>query len=388
MKRIQRGIYERSGVLYVVYQDERKRMVWESTRQSTLKAARQILEKRKADVAMMRNFPARGFERVYFRDLAKNWWERHGKKTKSDFRYLYPRVLEGLQTDRSFIPGFGTDKARAVTSDRVQDFLDALRDDVNGAGLSASSANHHRTIINAIFNFAIERGEYDVNPVAKVPQFREPPGRDRFPTVEDFQKLMEACGSLELRAFVLVLSVTTLRTSDLLMRRWNEMRLEGPHPYVYIPEEKSGNPKRVPLPSIAVEALKALPSYGIADYVFPSRPTARFPEPKRLYRWSLGKKYRAACEKAGLVDLRAHDLRHMGASILTEQGISGDIIRKITGHRSRELERYQHLSEKLRSDTVDLIAGVLSGEITYTPALQRVKQEEEKEKRKRIKRVK
>ena len=41
------------------------------------------------------------------------------------------------------------------------------------------------------------------------------------------------------------------------------------------------------------------------------------------------------------------------------QGIPGDVVRKITGHRSRELERYQHLSPVFRAQTVDLIAQVL-----------------------------
>ena len=51
------------------------------------------------------------------------------------------------------------------------------------------------------------------------------------------------------------------------------------------------------------------------------------------------------------------------------QGIPGDIVRKITGHRSRELERYQHLSPLFRAQTVDLIAQVLVGDTpTDTPA--------------------
>ena len=41
------------------------------------------------------------------------------------------------------------------------------------------------------------------------------------------------------------------------------------------------------------------------------------------------------------------------------QDIPGDVVRKITGHRSRELERYQHLSPAFRAQTVDLIAQVL-----------------------------
>jgi hypothetical protein len=44
------------------------------------------------------------------------------------------------------------------------------------------------------------------------------------------------------------------------------------------------------------------------------------------------------------------------------QGIPGDVVRKTTGHRSRELERYQHLSPVFRAQTADLIAQVLFGD--------------------------
>lgn len=50
---------------------------------------------------------------------------------------------------------------------------------------------------------------------------------------------------------------------------------------------------------------------------------------------------RALARNRGRPDPR---LRHTGPSVLLMQGIPGDVVRKITGHRSRELERYQHLS--------------------------------------------
>src|SRR5262245_30194048 len=72
---------------------------------------------------------------------------------------------------------------------------------------------------------------------------------------------------------------------------------------------------------------------------------------------------------AGMEDVRLHDLRHIGPSVLLMQGSPGDIVRKITGHRSRELERPQRLSPLFRAQTVDLIAQVLLGDTpTDTPA--------------------
>ncbi len=253
-----------------------------------------------------------------------------------------------------------------MTTERVQEFLDRLRDD---QGLSASSVNHYRTILNSIFNEAIRHGRYDANPVRAIHQFREPPGRDRFLSVEEFQLLLAKCKDPELRTAILVLCMTTLRLRELLNRRWSEMHLEGPAPYVSVPHTKTGVPKKAPLPRVAVEALKSLPSYGLDDYVFPSKSSARWPSPKQPYRWDIGKEFRALVRSLGMADVRLHDLRHTGPSVLLMQGIPGDVVRKITGHRSRELERYQHLSPVFRAQTVDLIAQVLFSDTrSDTPA--------------------
>jgi integrase len=69
-----------------------------------------------------------------------------------------------------------------------------------------------------------------------------------------------------------------------------------------------------------------------------------WPSPKQPYRWDIGKEFRQLVRSLGIEDVRIHDLRHTGPSVLLMQGIPGDVVRKITGHRSRELERYQHLS--------------------------------------------
>jgi integrase len=301
------------------------------------------------------HFPTRKFEQITFDDLREAWEPAHLKKTPS-FRYLLPRVLDA----------FGGAKARDMTSARIQEFLDRLKDD---QGLSASSVNHYRTILNSIFSEAIRHGRYDANPIRAIHQFREPPGRDRFLSAQEFQLLLAGCKDPELRTTILVLCMTTLRLRELLNRRWSEVHLDGPAPYVSVPHTKTGVPKKAPLPRVAVEALKRLPSYGLDDYVFPSKPTARWPNPKKPYRWDIGKEFWQLVRSLGMDDVRIHDLRHTGPSVLLMQGIPGDVVRKITGQRSRELERYQHLSPAFRAQTVDLIAQVLFSDTrSDTPA--------------------
>jgi integrase len=123
---------------------------------------------------------------------------------------------------------------------------------------------------------------------------------------------------------------------------------------------KNREPKRIQLPDIAVAALRALPSYGHHEYVFPAKANPRFRGNfKRPHAWDLGKRFRRVAEAAGIKQLRIHDLRHFTASTLTSAGVADNIISLLTGHKSRELRRYQHLREDLKRGTVDLIAKTL-----------------------------
>ena len=85
-------------------------------------------------------------------------------------------------------------------------YLDRLKDDED---LSASSVNHYRTILNSVFNEATRHGRYGTNPARAIHQFREPPRRDRFLSVEEFRLLLEKCKDPELRTVILVLCMTT-----------------------------------------------------------------------------------------------------------------------------------------------------------------------------------
>jgi integrase len=100
--------------------------------------------------------------------------------------------------------------------------------------------------------------------------------------------------------------------------------------------------------------------------VFPAdRGNVRF-KGAQGHLWDIRKPFQAACDRAGIKDLRIHDLRHMATTILFLERIPEATIRKLTGHRSRELERYEHLSPVLKRQTVERIASVLTAADTTT----------------------
>ncbi len=352
MKKI-RGVYFRGGKAYIRYRDRNGSIVRESTEQRSVKFAEDLLAKRRTEVAQGIHFPTRKFDRVSFKDLLDDWWEKHGKLTRSRFDYHLPKVRENFQGRR----------ARDIDVETIEEFLHELEREE----YAASSINKYRTILCSTFNFAIKRGKYDHNPVSAVPQRKEPPGRDRFLSTDEFKKLMAECKSdAALHAFVWIAATTGARKGEVLPRKWAEVDLDGSGPHIYVPRSKNGRPKRLPLAEEAIAALRALPSFEQDEYVFPAdRGNVRF-KGKQMHLWDIRKPFQAACDRAGIKNLRIHDLRHMATTILFLSGIPEAIIRKLTGHRSRELERYEHLSPGLKNQTVDLIARALSTKSTST----------------------
>ena len=349
-RRLPKGIHvHESGSVYICYKNEQGKIIRENTHQTDVRAAELMLAQARTDVAMKTRFTSLSFESVKFIDLFNDWWSNHGSRTRSKFEYRTPRVLSR----------FDKKKAREINPDAVRGFLADLREE----GLAASSINQCRTILCSVFNYAIRFEKYDKNPVSVVPQEKEPPGRDRFPEPEEIVAMIQVCdekGDLELKAFLVLAPTTGMRKGEILSRRWSDIDLDSGNPCIYVRQTKNDAPKRIQLPDMAVAALRALPSYGHHEYVFPAKPNPRFKgDFKRPHAWDFGKRFRRVAKLAGIQPLRIHDLRHFAASTLTGAGVEDNIIGLLTGHKSRELRRYQHLREELKRRTVDLIAGVL-----------------------------
>lgn len=349
-KKLPKGVHlHESGSVYICYKNEHGKIIRENTHQTDVKAAEIMLAQARTDVAMKRRFSSLAFESVKFIDLFNDWWNNHGSRTRSKFEYRTPRVLARFEKKN----------AREITPDAVRDFLADLR----GEGLGASSINQCRTILCSVFNYAIRFEKYDKNPVSVVPQEKEPPGRDRFPEPEEIVAMIRVCeekGDLELKAFLILAPITGMRKGEILSRKWGNIDLDSGNPCIYVRQTKNDEPKRIQLPDMAVDALRALPSHGCHEYVFPAKPNPRFKGNfKKPHAWDFGKRFRRVARLAGVKSLRIHDLRHFTASTLTGAGVEDNIISLLTGHKSRELRRYQHLREELKRKTVDLIAGVL-----------------------------
>ena len=176
------------------------------------------------------------------------------------------------------------------------------------------------------------------NPAEDIDAFEEK-SRDRYLLPEElprFFKAMEAEPALT-RDFFLLCLYTGGRRSNVQAMRWDELQDD----YWRIPETKSGKPVLVPLVPQASAILESRrKTAGGSPWVFPTRrgsKSGHIQEPKRAWKNLI--------ERAGLVDLRLHDLRRTLGSWQAATGASLPIIGKMLGHGagSRATEVYARL---------------------------------------------
>ena len=120
-----------------------------------------------------------------------------------------------------------------------------------------------------------------------------------------------------------------------------------------LPDSKTGA-KLVPLGAAAIDLLTQLPRTEDNPYVLPGQ------IPGKHYV-GLEKAWRRLRSRAGLQDVRLHDLRHSFASTAAGLGESLLLIGSLLGHTNPSTTaRYAHLSNDPRQAAADRISGRLA----------------------------
>ena len=118
-----------------------------------------------------------------------------------------------------------------------------------------------------------------------------------------------------------------------------------------IPMSKSGKARHVPLSDDVVSILNRLPRFDGCTYVVPN-PKTQQPYNNMFCSWN------TARTRAGMPELRMHDLRHSFASFLVNAGRSLYEVQNILGHSQlNTTQRYAHLSQATLLDATNAASG-------------------------------
>lgn len=288
--------------------------------------------------------------------------ERRACPTLAEFvreRYL-PHIKttkRSWDTDESMLrnhllPALGSRRLAEITLDDMQRFY---REDL-ARGAARGSANRRIILMRYLFNLAIKWSTPGVthNPAREVELVDPQNTRERFLCVEEMTRLQEAVESSPnklLRFIVPALLLTGLRKREVLDARWAHIDLKAQT--WFVPHTKSGKPRTVQLSGSLVALLSSVPrrdgEVG-AEWVFANPKTGK-PFVSIFYAWDTARK------KAGLPEVRMHDLRHTFASLLINSSYELYDVMSALGHtQMRTTMRYAHLSPDRKRAAVEAVA--------------------------------
>ena len=195
-------------------------------------------------------------------------------------------------------------------------------------------ANRVLALVRALFNFGIRTLDIPnlTNPAAGLKMNREE-SRDRRLHPDEMPKFFEALAAEEnpdMRDYVMLSLLTGARRSNVLAMTWAEINMERRTWTIPGSKAKAKDNITVPLTTAAIEVLQArAEATGAQGWVFPgSGATGHLVEPKKGWQRLL--------QRAGIEDLRLHDLRRSLASFQIDAGVSLAVIGKGLGHHSQQ----------------------------------------------------
>jgi len=284
------------------------------------------------------------------KDLCEHYMQKHALlKKKVSSAKEDQRII-----NRNILPVLGSKKVAEVTRADITQMHYDLRD-------TPTHANRVRVLLCMMFNLA-EKWEWrpdHSNPTKHVDPYKEKK-RDRYLSQDELARLNAAINEAERRCIIdmraiaalKLLILTGCRHNEIVKLKWESVDFD--HRCLRLPDSKTG-PKDVQIGALALKVLEDMPRFQDNPYVFPGRSADN--GWKDLQRsWDIIRK------KAGIPDVRIHDLRHTFASVAVNMGEALPMIGKLLGHSQlKTTERYAHVAVAPQLAAADRISAMIAG---------------------------
>lgn len=254
---------------------------------------------------------------------------------------------------KDVLPAWGKRKAVNITRRDVIKLVDKIGD--RGSPIQA---NRTFATIRRIFNWAISKDIVSANPCLGV----EPPGeerqRDRVLSEKEIQTLWNGLPKADMAEVIML----TLKFQLVTLQRKGEItaieksEIEGDVWTIPAEKAKNGLAHRVPLSAMAKDIMEEAKKLDEeSEWLFPS-PRSENAVTARAVDHALRKAITSTEKKERKIeldDVRPHDLRRTGASIMTSMGIPRLTVSKILNHAESGVtsvyDRHSYDPEKTRA---------------------------------------
>ena len=234
------------------------------------------------------------------------------------------------------LPALGDKRMDEIQPHHIKSLI---MDVINKKKLGNGSANKVLVYIKHAYNMALELKIDGIkeNPAAHIKSLHEE-HRERYLTKMEAKRLLKAVdesNNTSLKYIIRFLLLTGARRGEVLRAAWKDIDLVN---MVWtIPITKNKKIRKVPISKELLEVINSIPK--TSEWLFPAKRTTG-------HYTSITAAWDHARKKAGLPDVRIHDLRHSFASTLVNSGCNLYEVQRLLGHSDLKMtQRYAHLSD-------------------------------------------
>jgi integrase len=295
------------------------------------KLAEMVLKKRVTEAIENRWFDKRNVGNTPFSEFAELYITRHISLLKSP-KTERVRVLFWKRE-------FGNRPIGQITRAELQDWQ-ALKRQKN----KPATVNRIMCRLRNMFNKAVEWELLDESPMERLKFLLENNARLRYLSMEECDKLIQACIVPHMGAMVTLALHTGMRLGEIFNLKSGD--LDFTTGSIVIRDSKNGQPRHIPMDSTVRDLLSGYIPTSESPYIFPSASGGRLN--------TVQKAFRNARTRAEMPGLHFHDLRHTFASQWVMSGGDLYVLKDILGHKSIVMtQRYAHLSPAYKRSMVD-----------------------------------
>jgi integrase len=249
-------------------------------------------------------------------ELCDEFIENHSKKKKKTWK------ADKSTLDRHVRPKLGSRLAMSIGSADIEPIHSLV-------GTEHPYAANRMLVVRKMFNWGKVAGlvpKDHSSPIAGIVRFRERK-RKRFVTPVEMPRFIQALEEEEndyARHGLWLLLLTGLRSKELRHAKWED--IDWDMGTLFIGLTKNGEPLLAPLSDAAIDRLRIIPRTADNPYIICGQKLGR---PLS----GLGAALRRVLKRAGLENIRIHDLRRTVGSWLAQSGASLHLIGDVLNHK-------------------------------------------------------
>jgi integrase len=264
------------------------------------------------EIAEKKMFPERNVKKWLFKDFMAEYLKTHAENIRSTRNYK--------STAKILNETFGEKHLHEINRYEIESYQSKRLKEVK-----VSTVNKDLAILKGMFTKAVDWGFLLKNPVKGIKLGRDK-ARLRYLTSIEANKLILVCRSEKLRSMIIIDIHCGLRKNELLKLKWKDVDFE--RNTIKVEEGKGGYTRFVPLQEKALKELLKMLNKKRGEYVFHDPKGKPFDDVKTSFN--------NAVERAGLEDVRFHDLRRTFATYCVFRKVAPKTLQKWMGHKSIE----------------------------------------------------